>query len=495
MTRVDARTRMVTGALMLWLGLLPALAAREAEPQNSAGQQADLPNIVILLADDLGWNDVSYHGSAIRTPGIDRLARDGVELDRFYVCPVCSPTRAGLMTGRYPIRFGLMRTVIPPWRKFGLSADEAMLPEVLARAGYRHRGIFGKWHLGHSDIKYHPLRRGFTHFYGHYNGAIDYFTHEREGERDWHLNYESSRDEGYSTDLIAGAAARFIEKHARAGPFLCYVPFNAPHSPFQAPDKYLEQYRDLETGKTNGALQRRRRTFAAMVTCMDDGIGRILAAIDRAGIRKNTLVWFFSDNGGARNAGNNVPLRGDKGTVFEGGVRVPAAVRWPARLGGGRKVTAPLAYIDVLPTLMRITGVRDHRGQPLDGLDVLDVLEGKSAALERDLFSYIGMAGEQDEQLALMTPRWKLVVRGPSIAGDRPGDSAGGAAGRRQELFRIDRDPLEREDVAGENPGTVKKLFRRLREFRSLEPPDSVLPYSRDRAGFRAPPEWKIPGL
>ena len=325
-----------------------------------ADQKPAPPHVVLIVADDLGWADVSYHGGYVKTPAIDRLAREGVELDRFYVCPMCSPTRAGLMTGRYPIRYGLARAVIPPWRNFGLDTAEVTLPQVLARAGYKHRGMFGKWHLGHLDAKWHPLARGFTHFRGHYNGAIDYFTHLREGERDWHVDYTPSDEQGYTTDLIADAASRFIAKHAKDGPLFCYVPFNAPHSPFQAPQKYLDRYKHLPEG--------RKRTLAAMITCMDDGIGRILAAIDRAGIKQNTLVWFFSDNGGIRGvAENNLPLRGNKLDVFEGGVRVPACVRWPAGLQGGRKVTAPLANIDVLPTLMRVAGIKEHGGRPLDG--------------------------------------------------------------------------------------------------------------------------------
>ncbi|MEE1544956.1 MAG: sulfatase-like hydrolase/transferase, partial [Alphaproteobacteria bacterium] len=193
------------------------------------------PNIVIIVADDLGWADVGFHSDRIPTPHLDRIAREGVELDHFYVFPMCSPTRAGLMTGRYPIRFGMARAVIPPWRHFGLDPGEVMLPEALAKAGYRHRGVFGKWHLGHNDAKWHPNSRGFTHFHGHYNGAIDYFDLTREGERDWHLNEKASGEQGYSTDLIAGAASRFIAQNAKgAAPYLCYVPFNAPHSPFQA---------------------------------------------------------------------------------------------------------------------------------------------------------------------------------------------------------------------------------------------------------------------
>jgi len=370
-------------------------------------QTARRPNIVIILADDLGWADVSFHGKTVKTPHLDRLVKEGAELNRFYVCPVCSPTRAGLMTGRYPIRFGLMRAVVPPWRKGGLDLSETTLPEVLAKAGYTHRGIFGKWHLGHSAIKYHPLRRGFTEFVGHYNGAIDYFTHTREGELDWHRNYETNNDKGYSTDLIAEAAVNFIDRHATGpAPFFCYVPFNSPHSPLQAKPDDLKEYEQLATvgpkfnnrtgkNKKKKNLNRNnygrrgrgtsyRQTLAAMISSMDQGVGRILAALDKNRISENTLVWFFSDNGGV-GTGDNHPLRGAKATVFEGGIHVPAAVRWPKHVPAGSKVTAPLAYIDVLPTLMRIVGTDDHGGKKLDGIDALDILTGKQKQHPRDL--------------------------------------------------------------------------------------------------------------
>ena len=168
------------------------------------------PNIVLIVSDDQGWNDVGYHGSEVRTPHIDRLAREGVELDRFYACPVCTPTRAGLLTGRYAIRFGMQRAVNRPFLKTGIPASEVTLPETLADAGYVARAAIGKWHIGHYRRSHHPLSQGFTFFYGHYNGNIDYFTHHREGELDWHRDFEPSRDAGYSTDLIADEAAEFI---------------------------------------------------------------------------------------------------------------------------------------------------------------------------------------------------------------------------------------------------------------------------------------------
>jgi len=424
-----------------------------AGEQAAATAAVNKPNIVIIVADDLGWADVGYHGSPIQTPNIDRLVRQGVELDRFYVYPVCSPTRAGLMTGRNPIRPGVGR-------------EKVMLPRVLAQAGYQHRAIFGKWHNGPPVNQVHPLDAGFTHFYGHRNGYIDYFTHEWRGpyrpdrkdrpapQLDWYLNQVLSHDKGYSTNLIADAAVKFIEQHGDDGPFFCYVPFNAPHHPLQAPQEYLDRYEHLKT----------RQTYAAMVTCLDDGIGRILAAVDRAGIADDTLVWFFSDNGGTDGyGGSNKPLRGKKTLVFEGGVRVPAAVRWPNVLPAGSKVSAPVAHIDVMPTLMRVLGIKDHAGKPLDGVDVLDVLTGKTTKLDRDLFVYMHGSDERPEQVAVITPQWKLVVNGPNIA-----DDTLNGVQRQRLLFRIDSDPLEQHDVSAEHPDMTDKLYEKLKSFRAL---------------------------
>ena len=464
--------------------------------QPSSAPALEAPNIVIILADDLGWADVSYHGGYIKTPHLDQLAKEGVELDRFYVCPMCSPTRATLLTGRYPIRYGLSRAVIPPWRNYGLKTDEITLANVLEKAGYRHRGIFGKWHLGHQQAKWHPLARGFTHFHGHYNGAIDYFTHLREGERDWHVNYQPSGEKGYSTDLIADAACRFIRASAGERPFFCYVPFNAPHGPLQSRDDYKQRYAKLPPSRGPGSQKKSakavakladdRQTLAGMISCMDDGIGRILETIDKAGIRENTLVWFFSDNGGiGKIPDNNLPLRGNKLDVFEGGVRVPALIRWPAKLAGKRKISAPLGCVDVLPTLMRYAGIVDHGGKPLDGLDVSKVLAGEQKQLKRELFFYHGQAGLDKEEIALLTPEWKLVILGPDVRQEN-------AAGQETFLFRISEDPLEKKNVAGEYPQVVNQLRERLVALRKLQPADAVPLYLGGKQGFRAPKDWEV---
>ena len=465
---------------------------------SAIAKAADRPNIVILLVDDMGWADVSYHGGYIKTPHIDQLAREGVELDRFYVCPMCSPTRATLLTGRYPIRFGLSRAVIPPWRNYGLKTDEVTLADVLKKAGYQHRGIFGKWHLGHQQAKWHPLVRGFTHFHGHYNGAIDYFTHLREGERDWHINYEPSAEVGYSTDLIADAACRFIRSHSKDGPFFCYVPFNAPHGPLQARQEYKRRYQELPLSRGRNAQKKNakvaakladdRKKLAGMISCLDDGIGRILQTIDATGQRENTLVWFFSDNGGiGRIPDNNLPLRGNKLDVFEGGVRVPAAIRWPAQLKGQRKITAALSCLDVMPTLMKYVGVEDHGGKPLDGLDIGRVLSGEQPELKRDLFFYHGQAGPNREEIALTTPDWKLVVMGLDI---RVADAK--PQSRETFLFQIADDPLEKRNVADQFPQVVKQLQRRLAAFRDLQPADGVPVYLGGKEGYRPPKDWRV---
>ena len=461
------------------------------------------PNIVILLADDLGWTDVSFHGGGIRTPNIDRIANEGAELTRYYVHPVCSPTRAGLMTGRYPIRFGAMRAVYPPWREGGMDTAEKTMADALATAGYEHRAVFGKWHLGHSSVQYHPLRRGFTEFTGHYNGAIDYFTHERERELDWHTGYESNYDEGYSTDLIADAATRFIEKHADdPSPFLLYVPFNAPHSPFQAKEEDLPLYTDLAAVEGNwsgattvneqpGGEQRLkdRRILGAMVHSLDEGVGRILDALDAAGVADNTFVLFSSDNGGVGGIGENAPFRGAKASVFEGGIRVAAAARWPGKIPAGSKVDTPLANIDALPTVMAIAGVDGPPGRPLDGIDASGILTGESDSSDRDLYNYIGQAGPDDEQISVMNNEWKLIVLGPTLTDELADDSQ-----RRRLLFHISEDPHETTDVAAEHLERVAEMEAKLKAFRALQPANAVPPYNEGRdSDFQAPTEWKMP--
>ena len=490
-----ATTRTIGLALALAVGITGCAPDEPGRP---------LPNIVILVADDLGRRDVSFQGGALATPHIDRIAREGVALERFYSAPVCSPTRAGLLTGRYPIRYGLMRSVIPPWRDYGLDTDELLLPELLAEAGYAERGIFGKWHLGHTSVRYHPLRRGFTEFVGHYNGGIDYFVHEREGERDWQQGYTSVDEHGYSTDLLTDHAVDFIERNAdQDAPFLLYVPYNAVHSQWQARDDILPRYADLPgidlprgheestedllgyVGDADGRREKRRIT-AAMGESLDTGVGRILDALDAHGMADNTFVLFFSDNGGVVGVGDNTPFRGAKASVYEGGIRVAAAARWPAGgISGGRAVSASVAYIDVLPTLLGIVGMEPPAERPLDGRDALGLLAGTGEDAPRDLYSYVAVGGGTVEQVAVIEPEWKLVVVGPDLTAPEAAERS------RTLLFRIAADPHEREDVSADHPEVVSRMMEKAVAFRALQPPDAVPPYDAGRDGFVAPPNWR----
>jgi arylsulfatase A-like enzyme len=264
-----------------------------------------------MVADDLGFADVGYLGAKTATPNIDRLSRDGVRLSSFRTSPLCSPTRAGLLTGRWPIRYGMGDSVITPWRRWGLPTTEHTLADLLGKAGYGRRGIFGKWHLGHYEKRFLPLNRGFTRFYGFYNGYVDYFNHKREGELDWHSDFAASHESGYATDLIGRAAAAFVADSRPDEPFFLYVPFSAPHLPMQAKPDDLARYAHIAEAD--------RRTYAAMVDSLDQAVGAVLAAIDARGIAEDTFVLFFSDNGGVSRYGSNLPWRGDKGSVYEGG--------------------------------------------------------------------------------------------------------------------------------------------------------------------------------
>ncbi len=432
------------------------------------------PNVLLLVADDLGYADVGFNGgTAMATPNLDRLAATGINLTDFRACPMCSPTRAGLLTGRWPLRYGLMRAVVPPWSTYGLPPDAVTLPERLAAAGYAARGIVGKWHLGHARREFLPLAQGFTRFYGHYNGAIDYFTLERDGERDWHDDDRTSPDAGYATDLIAAEAGRFIREAPAGAPWLLYVPFNAPHSPYQAKEADLARHPHLSGD---------RRAYAAMVEAMDDAIGRILAAVDARGETANTLVLFCSDNGGIPRVGSsNAPWRGGKLTVYEGGTRVCAAIRWPAGgLAGGRIFAGRVGYIDVVPTVLAAAGVAP--AADLDGVNMLPALRGSGALPERAWFSYLHQ--NADAHASVHHGAWKLVARGDFFAA-RP------AAPPEFELYDLAADPGEMTDLAAREPARVAELHRQLREFGSWQRP-GVGAYADGREGFRPPADWVV---
>jgi arylsulfatase A-like enzyme len=400
------------------------------------------------MSDDQGWKDVGFHGSDIKTPNLDQLAEEGARLEQFYAQPMCTPSRAALMTGRYPHRYGLQTAVIPSAGKYGLATDEWLLPQALKESGYR-TAIVGKWHLGHADRKYWPRQRGFDYQYGPLLGEIDYFTHSAHGTRDWFRDNEPVKEEGYTTTLLGRDAARLIEKHDPATPLYLYLTFNAPHTPYQAPKEYVDRYAAIQDPT--------RRTYAAMVTCLDDEVGRVVGALDRRGMRANTLILFHSDNGGTRNPMftgvmadvskitlpcDNGPYRDGKGMLFEGGTRVCAFANWPGHVAAGT-VQGLIHAVDLFPTLAARAAASTTACKPLDGVDLWPTIAAGKASPRTEIVYNI-----EPFRAALRQGDWKLVWRTtlPSSV----------------ELYDLARDPGEQHNLAATHAERVATMQQRL---------------------------------
>lgn len=436
---------------------------------------AQRPNIVLIVADDLGWNDVGFHGGDIPTPHLDSLAAAGVQLERFYVSPNCSPTRAGLLSGQHAVRLGLDRAVIQPWDSLGIPPSVRLLPEWLAEAGYQNRGIIGKWHLGNKCLEHHPLNHGFTTFYGPYNGQVDYYSHQAQGQLDWHRDFDASPDIGYVTDLLADEAIHFIEQQT-GEPFFLYLPFTAPHTPLAAPEHCLDRFPTLEGD---------RRVYAAMVSCLDDAIGRVVQTLESQNLMNNTLLFFMSDNGGQTQSGaDNTPLRSQKGEVWEGGIRVPAFVHWPSSLIGRRVVATPSSYVDLLPTLLHVAGITPNADTILDGMNVLEVWMGTGTLPKRNLFAFTGP--EEAERTAVIADNWKLVRIGPSVLQDPIPEAT--TLG----LYNLADDPEEYQNLVYTDPLLVDSLLDVTRQFRSLRPVPGIDAGTEKPPGWKAPPDWAM---
>ena len=397
------------------------------------------PNVVIIVSDDQGWGDVGYNGSEIRTPHLDQLAADGVKFDRFYVHPSCSPTRAALMTGRSPLKTGVM-LAFNPWYETGLPLDEKLLPEYFRKWGYQTFAV-GKWHLGPNKDVYHPNNRGFDHFYGHLGGFLNHYLHTMWGGVDWQRNGETVIEQGYATRLITREATRLIRERDRDKPMLLYVAYNTPHSPLQAPAETVDSYASIDDQK--------RRIYAAMVTELDQGIGEIRAVLAEEGLSENTMTWFMSDNGGAEWLGaDNGLLRAGKGRPWEGGIRVPALVCRPSKLPTGSTFSDPVAVEDVLPTLLAAAGLAQDYPKPLDGRDVWPALSsGAPLGPKPMLFVRRGIT-DSDYQFAYFQDDWKLVQQ-----------YDGESQAFHHELFRILDDPYETEDLAERYPEVVTEIM------------------------------------
>lgn len=434
----------------------------------AAGAVSAKPDIIFILADDLGYADVGWHGSDIQTPVLDNLAASGAKLEHLYAMPVCTPARAALMTGRYPIRTGLQMNIIRPTSKYGLPLEERLLPQALREAGYT-TAMCGKWHLGSFEKAYWPNQRGFDHWYGFLEGSEDFFTHKhhgKDGVLDWYRNGELNHDEGYSTHLLAREAVGLIKKQPKDKPLFLYVPFNAVHGPLECPAEYTNAITKM-TGL--------RRVLAGVAAAMDEDCGKILAALDETGRRKNAVIVFCSDNGGMP-PGKNLPLRGFKSSMYEGGIRSVGFAVWDGHIKPGQVINEPLHLVDWFPTLVKIAGGSLRQKLPLDGMDILPTLaEGKPSPHAELLLNATPKEG------AIRMGDFKLVVNGSDAVSENVDPETGErkkskqenkatrVRGQRQEdkleLFNLRDDPSESKDLAAQMPEKVKAMRARYDEY------------------------------
>ena len=420
---------------------------------SAASEGADVPakpNILFFLIDDLGFADCGFNGGKdILTPNIDRLAKAGTVIESHYVQPVCSPTRAALMTGRYATHTGVY-TIVTPHAQWGLPLKERTLANALKDAGYS-TAIVGKWHLGEFKPEYLPLSRGFDHHYGHYFGALDYFTHKRGEDLDWYRDGAQLKEEGYTTHLLRDEACRIIEKQPADKPLFLYVPFNGIHSPHQVPEEYLKPY-----AKIAGTRQK----IAGMLSAVDEAIGKITDTLEKTGRGSNTLIVFSSDNGGPPPT-DNTPLTGFKGSLWEGGVRAAAFAHWPGHIPAGARTAQPVHIIDWYPTLVKLAGGSLNQPNAIDGMDIWPTLtQGRPSP--HDAILSVG----SPTAAALRMGDWKLLL---SPDGNRKREDGTPAKGKQRlekptapMLYNLATDPGEKTDLSASDPERVQTMRARL---------------------------------
>lgn len=431
------------------LGLAPIALLASGEFARAETPPAPRPNFVIIVADDLGYHDLGFQGGTqIPTPQLDRLAAAAVRCTSGYVsCPVCSPTRAGLLTGRYQQRFGHEHNPGGPEQTdgtdLGLPVAEKTLADRLAAVGYR-TGLVGKWHLG-SSPQFRPRARGFHEYFGFLGGARSYFTGANARNRqDLWRNDEPTTADGYLTELLAQEAVEFIHRH-RAEPFLLCLTFNAVHNPLEASDRYLERFPSVTPPG--------RRKYAAMLSAMDDAVGRVTAALAEEGLAENTVVFFLSDNGGPPvNFSDNGPLHGFKSQLWEGGIRVPFLVSWPGHLPTGEDYAAPVISLDIAPTCLALAAAPVTAEDRLDGLNLLPHLSGETTEPPHQrLFWRFGPG-----YAAVREGPWKL-LREP----EQP-----------DRLYNLETEIGETTDWASREPARVAELAAALDAWNAeLRPP------------------------
>lgn len=426
--------RIATVLLLSFLAAVPAASAQQPAPA------AAKPNVVLIITDDVGYGDFGSYGAPdIKTPHIDSLARDGTKLTDFYATPTCTPTRAALITGRYQQRVRLEVPINPGPQEPGLPATGRSLPQLLKNNGYA-TGLVGKWHLGFTAAL-GPITHGFDSFFGFKSGFIDYYQHTRgDGMDDLYENDTPVKVPGYMTDLITERSVKFIDAHARE-PFFLEVTYNAAHWPYQVPDHpsvAVDHARHL--GPFDNPTST-RADYVAILERADRGVGQILDTLKRQGLDRNTLVIFTNDNGGEW-LSRNAPLFHRKGTLWEGGIRVPAIVRWPGRIPAG-KVSAQVGItMDLTMSILAATGTPIPPDARFEGLNLLPILEARAPGVERTLFWRVNTNNRQ--QLAVRQGDWKLLVDGGSVL-----------------VFNLAKDIGERTDLAQERQGL--DVARRLR--------------------------------
>jgi arylsulfatase A-like enzyme len=404
---------------------------------NSSGSSkgSDRPNIILIMADDLGYGDIGCYGSKrIKTPNIDALAGAGMKFTDYHSnCPVCSPTRAALLTGRYQQRCGIEGVIYAkgPTRQTGMALEETIFAEVLKRRGYA-TGIFGKWHLGY-NVEFNPARQGFDEFRGYVSGNVDYHSHlDGAGIEDWWKNLEQLPEEGYCTDLITRHGMDFIERH-KDKPFCLYLTHEAPHYPYQGRDDPPERLAGGRKGKKAKGREI-ARAYKEMVEVMDEGIGRIIETVKRLALERKTFIFFCSDNGATRN-GSNGALSGYKGSLWEGGHRVPAVAYWPGRIKPGTTTDQTVLGMDLFATMASIAGAKLPARLKPDGVDLLGMLIENEKLPERTLF------WRYRKERAVRKGPWKLLVQGKNA-----------------KLYNLDEDLGEKENLAKTERGMVKAL-------------------------------------
>ncbi len=433
-----------------------ALAPIIFNSASQAQQKMTSPNLIIVLADDLGNADVGFNGCKdIPTPNIDRIAQNGVRFTSGYVsyC-VCGPSRAGLLTGRYQDRFGFGRNPLfaPNDQNMGLPLSEETLADVLKKANYKSLAI-GKWHMGAHELL-HPLKRGFDDFYGFLSGGHQYFPElltlnspfEAKTQFDGYKtkllrNFERVNETEYLTDAFSREAVSYIEKN-KDNPFFIYLAYNAPHAPLQATEKYLSRFPQMKEGK--------RKTYAAMVSAVDDGVGLVLAKLEELKLMDNTIVVFLSDNGGPENSNgsDNGILRGQKGDVFEGGIRVPFAMQWPARIKAGQIYNKPIISLDIFATIIAQTKTPVKTKHEIDGINLIPFLNGENTNAPHDFLFWRKF---DSKDYAVRNGNEKMILKG----------------GSETMLFDLDQDISEQNNMRSVKNERVSQLSADLKKWES----------------------------